>query len=82
MNFLFTDDLGGVPAIEFRTIGGDSWMALNAPSITIPAEAMDYRTQKRMSIAIQDLQGSSWRWNGHSIWIGMIVTRAGDHLSP
>ena len=46
MDFLFTDDQGKVPTIEFRSVGGDSWMALNASSIAIPGEAMDYRAQK------------------------------------
>ena len=46
MDFLFTDDQGAVPTVEFRSVGENSWMALNASSTTIPAEAMDYRTRK------------------------------------
>ena len=46
MDSLFTDQSGRVPTIEFRVVGDSSWMALNAPASTIPAEAMDYRTKK------------------------------------
>ena len=46
MDALFVDDLGRVPTAEFRMVGKDSWMALNASSLVIPAEAMDYRMRR------------------------------------
>lgn len=46
MDTLFTDSLGRVPTIEFRTVGNDSWTALDALTTAIPVEAMDYRLKK------------------------------------
>ena len=46
MDFLFTDDQGKVPTIEFHSVRENSWMALNVSSVVIPGEAMDYRMWK------------------------------------
>ena len=46
MDLLFTDNSGGLPSIESRMVEGDLWMALNASTVTIPAEARDYRSRK------------------------------------
>lgn len=46
MDILFPDDLQETPTIEFHSIEGESWMALNASASVIPAEAKDYRARK------------------------------------
>ena len=46
MDLLITDDSGCVPLVEQRTLQKDEWVVLNAPSIGIPLEAMDYRFRR------------------------------------
>ena len=50
MDFLPLDDLGMVPAVDFRYIGKDQWIGLNASCDSIPLEAAAFvdwqRTQK------------------------------------
>ena len=46
MDVLITDDTGAVPFVEQRTIQKDEWVVLGAPTASIPAESMDYRSRR------------------------------------
>lgn len=52
MDFLPLDDSGLVPQIDFRTIGNDHWIGLNASCEVIPSEAsayVDFQSTQRVS---------------------------------
>jgi hypothetical protein len=52
MDFLPLDGIGLVPQVDFRTIGNDLWIGLNASCDTIPSEApayVDHQDKQRVA---------------------------------
>ena len=52
MDYLPLDGFGLVPRIDFRTIGNDLWVGLNAPCDVIPSEAsayVDHQSKQRIA---------------------------------
>ncbi|EDR02827.1 uncharacterized protein LACBIDRAFT_307926 [Laccaria bicolor S238N-H82] len=57
MDFLPLDDTGLVPQVDFRTIGEDLWVGLNASCDKIPSEAsayVDYQSNQRVADEFRD----------------------------